>query len=118
MPGDIVWEPVQEENPEDTAKVWIGKSGNVTTTVSPYFKFQVPIMLQSEFCILHNLSDREMYDLNECPYDAGRYFIIREGAHCSRGDGHESCLRFRKSSTVSHQLPCGDPQRKCGKTIS
>jgi hypothetical protein len=25
MPGDIVWEAVQEENPEDTAKVWIGK---------------------------------------------------------------------------------------------
>ena len=28
MPGDIVWEPVQEENPEDTAKVWIGKVNN------------------------------------------------------------------------------------------
>jgi hypothetical protein len=28
MPGDIVWEAVQEENPEDTAKVWIGKVSN------------------------------------------------------------------------------------------
>jgi hypothetical protein len=25
MPGDVVWEPEHEENPDDTTKVWIGK---------------------------------------------------------------------------------------------
>jgi len=33
-------------------------------------------MLRSAFCILHDLSHLELYDLNECPYDSGGYFII------------------------------------------
>ncbi len=30
---------------------------------------QVPIMLRSSFCILHELSDKDLHELNECPYD-------------------------------------------------
>lgn len=33
-------------------------------------------MLRSNFCILHDLADPDLYDLNECPYDQGGYFII------------------------------------------
>ena len=33
-------------------------------------------MLRSTFCILRDLSDADLFDLNECPYDQGGYFII------------------------------------------
>ncbi|KAI9500454.1 DNA-dependent RNA polymerase II [Coemansia spiralis] len=37
---------------------------------------QIPIMLRSHYCTLHGLKDQELYDLGECPYDQGGYFII------------------------------------------
>lgn len=46
------------------------------TNVPSDFLPQVPIMLRSSFCILNSLPDSELYDLNECPYDQGGYFII------------------------------------------
>ncbi|CAG8548150.1 7523_t:CDS:10 [Ambispora gerdemannii] len=55
----------EEDNSQNTPggfdKVFVGK---------------VPIMLRSDFCVLSKLSDRELYSLNECPYDQGGYFII------------------------------------------
>jgi DNA-directed RNA polymerase II subunit RPB2 len=30
---------------------------------------QVPIMLRSSFCSLHECSDKELTELGECPYD-------------------------------------------------
>ncbi|KAG9303768.1 hypothetical protein G9A89_018665 [Geosiphon pyriformis] len=41
-------------DPADFDKVFVGK---------------VPIMLRSAFCVLNGLSDKELYSLNECPYD-------------------------------------------------
>lgn len=46
---------------EELSKVFIGK---------------VPIMLRSKFCVLNDLSDRDLIELGECPYDQGGYFII------------------------------------------
>ncbi|WBW72373.1 RNA polymerase II complex subunit Rpb2 [Schizosaccharomyces osmophilus] len=57
--GEEEW--LVEEEDEDPSKVFIGK---------------IPIMLRSTFCILNGVSDAELYDLNECPYDQGGYFII------------------------------------------
>jgi DNA-directed RNA polymerase II subunit RPB2 len=37
---------------------------------------EVPIMLKSSYCILHSLSERELVEKGECPYDMGGYFII------------------------------------------
>jgi DNA-directed RNA polymerase II subunit RPB2 len=37
---------------------------------------EVPIMLRSDYCNLHERSDRELTDLGECPYDQGGYFVI------------------------------------------
>lgn len=38
---------------------------------------KIPIMVRSQFCTLHGLSERETYDLNECPYDqVGCYFVL------------------------------------------
>ncbi|CAG8562828.1 240_t:CDS:2, partial [Paraglomus occultum] len=51
----------ENQNPADFDKVFVGK---------------VPIMLRSTFCVLHGLEDKNLYALNECPYDQGGYFII------------------------------------------
>ena len=53
-------EKINEEI-EDINKVFIGK---------------VPIMLRSEYCSLHDHTDKELTELGECPYDEGGYFII------------------------------------------
>ena len=37
---------------------------------------KIPIMLRSTFCLLHKMSDRDLTELNECPFDPGAYFII------------------------------------------
>ena len=45
---------------------------------------KVPIMLRSQYCSLHDHTDKELTELGECPYDEGGYFIINgsgEGAH-------------------------------------
>ena len=56
--GEPVWEKVDEAGPEDAAqqvqKVYIGK---------------VPIMLQSDFCILQPQDEASLFELNECPFD-------------------------------------------------
>ena len=37
---------------------------------------KIPIMLKSHYCLLHDLNDRDLAELNECPLDPGGYFII------------------------------------------
>lgn len=55
------WELENEEQNDETFKVFVGK---------------VPIMLKSEYCVLRDFMEDELYGLNECPYDVGGYFII------------------------------------------
>ena len=50
-------DPIEHTNP----KTFIGK---------------IPIMLRSTYCLLSNLTDRDLTELNECPLDPGGYFII------------------------------------------
>ncbi|KAI6207569.1 DNA-directed RNA polymerase subunit beta [Aphelenchoides besseyi] len=52
-----------EAEPEETRynKVFVGK---------------IPIMLRSSYCMLSNMTDRDLTELNECPLDPGGYFII------------------------------------------
>ncbi|GAU92991.1 hypothetical protein RvY_04994 [Ramazzottius varieornatus] len=40
------------------------------------FLGKIPIMLRSTYCLLHNLAERDLSELNECPCDPGGYFII------------------------------------------
>ena len=37
---------------------------------------KIPVMLRSSYCMLANMSDRDLAELNECPLDPGGYFII------------------------------------------
>ncbi|QPG74030.1 DNA-dependent RNA polymerase II [Brettanomyces nanus] len=48
-------------------------SGAETQTI---FIGKVPIMLKSKFCTLYGLTEDELYEIRECPYDMGGYFII------------------------------------------
>lgn len=40
---------------------------------------QLPIMLRSNCCILHGLTDKDIIEIGECPYDQGGYFILSGG---------------------------------------
>ncbi|ELA41015.1 DNA-directed RNA polymerase II subunit RPB2 [Vittaforma corneae ATCC 50505] len=37
---------------------------------------QLPIMLRSSCCILHGLTEKDIVQIGECPYDQGGYFIV------------------------------------------
>ncbi|PWW75632.1 beta and beta-prime subunits of DNA dependent RNA-polymerase [Tuber magnatum] len=50
-----------EEEDDGATKVFIGK---------------MPVMLKSQYCILKDFKEEELYSLNECPYDQGGYFVI------------------------------------------
>lgn len=63
---------------EELSKVFIGK---------------VPIMLRSKFCVLHNLSDKDLIELGECPYDQGGYFVI---------NGSEKVLIAQERMATNH----------------
>ncbi len=43
---------------------------------------KVPIMLRSKFCMLRDLGEHEFYELKECPYDMGGYFVINGSEKC------------------------------------
>ena len=54
------WED-EDSVAEEPTKVFVGK---------------LPIMLKSEYCLLKDLSESDLYNIQECPYDQGGYFII------------------------------------------
>ncbi|KAI0082095.1 DNA-dependent RNA polymerase II second largest subunit [Panus rudis PR-1116 ss-1] len=106
--GDMIWEQEHEETSADTHKVWIGK---------------VPIMLRSTFCILHGLSDSELFDLNECPYDSGGYFIINGSekvliAQERMATNHVYVFAKAQPSPISFLAEIRSAVEKGGKTIS
>ncbi|KAJ1350334.1 DNA-dependent RNA polymerase II [Parelaphostrongylus tenuis] len=37
---------------------------------------KIPIMLRSSYCMLSNMSERDLTELNECPLDPGGYFVV------------------------------------------
>nr|QMV83133.1 RNA polymerase subunit 2 [Ganoderma sp. TQC-2021a] len=106
--GDMIWEVQRDDDPEDTRKVWIGK---------------VPIMLRSTYCILHELGDKELFDLNECPYDSGGYFIINGSekvliAQERMATNHVYVFAKAQPSPISFLAEIRSAVEKGGKTIS
>lgn len=59
--NDLDWVEQSVDGEEAQTKVFLGK---------------VPIMLRSKFCMLRDLGEHEFYELKECPYDMGGYFVI------------------------------------------
>ena len=48
----------------------------VETQHQKTFIGKIHIMLRSTYCLLNNLMDRDLTELNECSLDPGGYFII------------------------------------------
>ncbi|KAM9938365.1 hypothetical protein OXX80_002117 [Metschnikowia pulcherrima] len=59
--NELEWVEEKVDGEEAQSKVFLGK---------------VPIMLRSKFCMLRDLGEHEFYELKECPYDMGGYFVI------------------------------------------
>ncbi|KAF8004248.1 hypothetical protein HF325_001696 [Metschnikowia pulcherrima] len=59
--NELEWVEEKVDGEEAQLKVFLGK---------------VPIMLRSKFCMLRDLGEHEFYELKECPYDMGGYFVI------------------------------------------
>ncbi|CAI5757533.1 unnamed protein product [Candida verbasci] len=60
--NELDWEEITLDGvQEKETKVFLGK---------------VPMMLRSKFCMLKELTEQSMYELKECPFDMGGYFVI------------------------------------------
>lgn len=80
-------------------------------------------MLRSSFCILKTLSDRDLYDLNECPYDQGGYFIINGSekvliAQERMAANHVYVFAKAQPSPINFLAEIRSAVEKGGKTIS
>ncbi|KAH9065781.1 DNA-dependent RNA polymerase II second largest subunit [Lactarius vividus] len=83
----------------------------------------LPIMLRSTFCILSGLGERELYDLNECPYDSGGYFIINGSekvliAQERMATNHVYVFAKAQPSPINFLAEIRSAVEKGGKTIS
>ena len=84
---------------------------------------QVPIMLRSNFCILSDLNDSDLYDLNECPYDQGGYFIINGSekvliAQERMAGNHVYVFAKAQPSPINFLAEIRSAVEKGGKTVS
>jgi DNA-directed RNA polymerase II subunit RPB2 len=80
-------------------------------------------MLRSTFCILAGLGERELYDLNECPYDSGGYFIINGSekvliAQERMATNHVYVFAKAQPSPINFLAEIRSAVEKGGKTIS
>jgi DNA-directed RNA polymerase II subunit RPB2 len=80
-------------------------------------------MLRSSFCILSSLEDQDLYDLNECPYDSGGYFVINGSekvliAQERMATNHVYVFAKAQPSPISFLAEIRSAVEKGGKTIS
>jgi hypothetical protein len=80
-------------------------------------------MLRSAFCILYNLAESDLHDLNECPYDQGGYFIINGSekvliAQERMATNHVYVFAKAQPSPISFLAEIRSAVEKGGKTIS
>jgi len=80
-------------------------------------------MLRSSFCYLQTLSDKDLYDLNECPYDQGGYFIINGSekvliAQERMAANHVYVFAKAQPSPINFLAEIRSAVEKGGKTIS
>ncbi|GAA5875396.1 hypothetical protein JCM8547_004396, partial [Rhodosporidiobolus lusitaniae] len=96
------------DNGDEEEKIYIGK---------------VPIMLQSDFCILDKLEEKDKLELNECPFDKGGYFVINGSEKVLIAQERMATNRvyvFAKSqpSPITYLAEIRSAVEKGGKTIS
>jgi len=126
VPGDVIWEDENNAAPEEPTKVWIGKvliTSSLLNFLVSRLIGKVPIMLRSTFCILRGLPDQDLYDLNECPYDSGGYFIINGSekvliAQERMATNHVYVFAKAQPSPINFLAEIRSAVEKGGKTIS
>ncbi|KAL8290166.1 hypothetical protein RQP46_003105 [Phenoliferia psychrophenolica] len=109
--GELAWTEERDDDGDGESgaeKVYIGK---------------VPIMLRSHFCILHELEEKDVLELNECPYDKGGYFVINGSEKVLIAQERMAANRvyvFAKTqpSPVTFLAEIRSAVEKGGKTIS
>ncbi|AEO64668.1 5512bbe1-303a-4b70-b2e4-e57d94e9d5bb [Thermothielavioides terrestris] len=70
VPKTIRWEEEDTGPREGIAKGDDDEQGDLI------FLGKLPVMVKSQVCHLHGEDDESLFQLNECPYDQGGYFII------------------------------------------
>ena len=65
-----------QKQPGGTYFHWEVEDGGDEEEPTNVFVGKLPIMLKSKYCLLKELTEGELYNWNECPYDQGGYFII------------------------------------------
>lgn len=71
---------LDSDNPRQQGETYLHweneDGGDEDGVATKAFVGKLPIMLKSKYCLLKDLTDQELYNWNECPYDQGGYFII------------------------------------------
>lgn len=80
-------------------------------------------MLRSFFCILYGFTERQLYQVNECPYDSGGYFIINGSekvliAQERMATNHVYVFAKAQPSPINFLAEIRSAVEKGGKTIS
>ena len=80
-------------------------------------------MLRSFFCILYGFTEKQLYQVNECPYDSGGYFIINGSekvliAQERMATNHVYVFAKAQPSPVTFLAEIRSAVEKGGKTIS
>src|ERR1700761_7006696 len=83
----------------------------------------MPIMVRSDFCFLSSVEEQVLYDLNECPYDSGGYFIINGSekvliAQERMATNHVYVFAKAQPSPINFLAEIRSAVEKGGKTIS
>ncbi|MCJ1411529.1 DNA-dependent RNA polymerase II [Ptychographa xylographoides] len=69
--------PDHPKQPGETYLQWENEDGgDEDQEPTKVFVGKLPIMLKSKYCLLKELTEQELHNWNECPYDQGGYFII------------------------------------------
>ena len=80
-------------------------------------------MLRSDFCVLSGFNESQLYQVNECPYDAGGYFIINGSekvliAQERMATNHVYVFAKAQPSPINFLAEIRSAVEKGGKTIS
>ncbi|KAK9918353.1 hypothetical protein WJX75_003429 [Coccomyxa subellipsoidea] len=70
---------------------------------------EVPIMLRSSYCSLHERTNKQLTELGECPYDQGGYFVVNGSEKvliAQERMANNQVYVFRKSQPSKYAFQC------------
>ncbi|KAJ2158102.1 DNA-dependent RNA polymerase II, partial [Coemansia sp. RSA 552] len=80
------------------------REGNLIVTKKTFIG-KIPTMLRSQYCNLHGMKYQQLFELGECPYDQGGYFVINGSEKvliAQERIGTNTVLVFKKSLPHPH----------------